>query len=63
MLVVNPPIPANCIDCKATDVIGPRWPPRERQRPALSQDVKRGASSHHTRVAISSRVLSVFLVR
>jgi electron-transferring-flavoprotein dehydrogenase len=25
-LVVNP---ANCIDCKATDVIGPRWTPRE----------------------------------
>ncbi len=25
-LVVNPP---NCIDCKATDVLGPRWQPRE----------------------------------
>ncbi len=25
-LVINPP---NCIDCKATDVIGPRWTPRE----------------------------------
>lgn len=25
-LVVNPP---NCVDCKATDVIGPRWEPRE----------------------------------
>lgn len=25
-LVVNPP---NCIDCRATDVIGPRWSPRE----------------------------------
>jgi electron-transferring-flavoprotein dehydrogenase len=25
-LVVNPP---NCIDCKATDVLGPRWAPRE----------------------------------
>jgi electron-transferring-flavoprotein dehydrogenase len=25
-LVVNPP---NCIDCKATDVVGPRWAPRE----------------------------------
>jgi electron-transferring-flavoprotein dehydrogenase len=25
-LVINP---ANCIDCKATDVIGPRWTPRE----------------------------------
>ena len=25
-LVVNPP---NCVDCKATDVIGPRWAPRE----------------------------------
>lgn len=25
-LVVNPP---NCIDCKATDVVGPRWQPRE----------------------------------
>jgi electron-transferring-flavoprotein dehydrogenase len=25
-LVVNPP---NCIDCKATDVLGPRWTPRE----------------------------------
>ena len=25
-LVVNPP---NCIDCKATDVLGPRWNPRE----------------------------------
>ena len=25
-LRVNPP---NCIDCKATDVIGPRWTPRE----------------------------------
>lgn len=25
-LVVSP---ANCIDCKATDVIGPRWTPRE----------------------------------
>jgi electron-transferring-flavoprotein dehydrogenase len=25
-LVVNPP---NCVDCKATDVIGPRWLPRE----------------------------------
>ena len=25
-LVVNPP---NCIDCKATDVVGPRWTPRE----------------------------------
>lgn len=25
-LVVSP---ANCIDCKATDVIGPRWMPRE----------------------------------
>jgi electron-transferring-flavoprotein dehydrogenase len=25
-LVMNP---ANCIDCKATDVIGPRWTPRE----------------------------------
>ena len=26
-LVVNAP---NCIDCKATDVLGPRWTPRER---------------------------------
>ena len=25
-LVVNAP---NCIDCKATDVLGPRWAPRE----------------------------------
>jgi electron-transferring-flavoprotein dehydrogenase len=25
-LKVNPP---NCIDCKATDVLGPRWTPRE----------------------------------
>ncbi len=25
-LVVNP---ANCIDCKATDILGPRWRPRE----------------------------------
>ena len=25
-LVINAP---NCIDCKATDVIGPRWQPRE----------------------------------
>lgn len=25
-LVVNPP---NCVDCKATDVLGPRWEPRE----------------------------------
>jgi electron-transferring-flavoprotein dehydrogenase len=25
-LAVNPP---NCIDCKATDVVGPRWTPRE----------------------------------
>ena len=25
-LVVNAP---NCVDCKATDVIGPRWEPRE----------------------------------
>ena len=25
-LAVNPP---NCIDCKATDVLGPRWHPRE----------------------------------
>lgn len=25
-LVVNPP---NCVDCKATDVLGPRWRPRE----------------------------------
>jgi electron-transferring-flavoprotein dehydrogenase len=25
-LVVSP---ANCIDCKATDVVGPRWTPRE----------------------------------
>jgi ferredoxin-like protein FixX len=25
-LIVNAP---NCIDCKATDVIGPRWQPRE----------------------------------
>ena len=25
-LVVNAP---NCIDCKATDVVGPRWTPRE----------------------------------
>lgn len=25
-LVVSPP---NCIDCKATDVVGPRWTPRE----------------------------------
>ncbi len=25
-LIVNP---ANCVDCKATDVIGPRWTPRE----------------------------------
>ena len=25
-LVVNPP---NCVDCKATDVVGPRWTPRE----------------------------------
>jgi electron-transferring-flavoprotein dehydrogenase len=25
-LVINPP---NCVDCKATDVIGPRWTPRE----------------------------------
>ena len=21
--------PANCVDCKATDVLGPRWTPRE----------------------------------
>ena len=26
-LIVNAP---NCIDCKATDVLGPRWTPRER---------------------------------
>jgi electron-transferring-flavoprotein dehydrogenase len=26
VLRVNPP---NCIDCKATDVLGPRWTPRE----------------------------------
>ena len=26
MLRVNAP---NCIDCKATDVLGPRWTPRE----------------------------------
>lgn len=25
-LVVNPP---NCVDCKATDILGPRWLPRE----------------------------------
>jgi ferredoxin-like protein FixX len=25
-LGVNPP---NCVDCKATDVLGPRWMPRE----------------------------------
>jgi ferredoxin-like protein FixX len=25
-LLVNP---ANCVDCKATDVLGPRWLPRE----------------------------------
>jgi electron-transferring-flavoprotein dehydrogenase len=25
-LAVNPP---NCVDCKATDVVGPRWTPRE----------------------------------
>ena len=25
-LVVNAP---NCVDCKATDVVGPRWTPRE----------------------------------
>lgn len=25
-LVVNPP---NCVDCKATDILGPRWTPRE----------------------------------
>ncbi|MGD8727575.1 MAG: electron-transfer flavoprotein:ubiquinone oxidoreductase, partial [Gemmatimonadales bacterium] len=25
-LTVNPP---NCVDCKATDVVGPRWTPRE----------------------------------
>ena len=25
-LTVNPP---NCVDCKATDVLGPRWTPRE----------------------------------
>jgi electron-transferring-flavoprotein dehydrogenase len=25
-LVVNPP---NCVDCKATDILGPRWCPRE----------------------------------
>jgi electron-transferring-flavoprotein dehydrogenase len=25
-LLVNPP---NCVDCKATDVLGPRWTPRE----------------------------------
>jgi len=25
-LIVNPP---NCVDCKATDVVGPRWTPRE----------------------------------
>jgi hypothetical protein len=25
-LRVNPP---NCVDCKATDVLGPRWTPRE----------------------------------
>ena len=25
-LVVNAP---NCVDCKATDVVGPRWSPRE----------------------------------
>ncbi len=25
-LIINPP---NCIDCKATDILGPRWTPRE----------------------------------
>ena len=25
-LVINAP---NCVDCKATDVLGPRWSPRE----------------------------------
>lgn len=34
-LVVNAP---NCIDCKATDVLGPRWTPREgRSGPAYQR--------------------------
>ncbi|MGI9549447.1 MAG: 4Fe-4S dicluster domain-containing protein [Bdellovibrionales bacterium] len=26
-LIINAP---NCIDCKATDILGPRWSPKER---------------------------------
>ncbi|WP_420635894.1 4Fe-4S dicluster domain-containing protein [Candidatus Palauibacter sp.] len=40
-LVVNAP---NCIDCKATDVLGPRWTPREGgSGPAYKADVSAGA--------------------
>ena len=36
-LVVNAP---NCVDCKATDVVGPRWTPREGgERARLQADV------------------------
>ena len=36
-LRLNPP---NCVDCKATDVLGPRWTPREGgSGPKVSCDV------------------------
>ena len=35
-LVVNP---SNCVDCKATDVLGPRWTPREGERPKVPAHV------------------------
>ncbi len=41
-LVVNAP---NCVDCKATDVLGPRWAPREGgSGPAYRQMYGRGLS-------------------
>jgi len=33
--------PANCVDCKATDVLGPRWLPREVAAVRATADVMR----------------------
>jgi electron-transferring-flavoprotein dehydrogenase len=46
-LVVNPP---NCVDCKATDVLGPRWTPREGgERPQVPSDVAAHRGKHEGR--------------
>ena len=52
-LMVNAP---NCVDCKATDVVGPRWTPREGGGPKVPADVAQGVVRFLQRVRAVAEV-------